>query len=212
MKLVLATNNLHKRDELEAVLRAELGSDVEIITLDEITPPIGEIEETGSTLEENALIKARTVFDRTQMPTIADDTGLEVLSLKGAPGVYSARYAGLDATYNSNIDKLLGELGEHEDRSARFRTVIAYINAEGEECLFNGEVKGTILQMRRGENGFGYDPVFAPNEDEGGRSFAEMTADQKNAISHRSRALRKLTDQLKKERIESRSVKSIRTA
>ena len=205
MKLVLATHNPHKRDELEAVLRTELGEDVTIITLDNIHPPIGEIEETGSTLEENAIIKARAVFDRTGLATVADDTGLEVRALNGAPGVYSARYAGLDATYNSNIDKLLGELAPHNDRSARFRTIVAYINEAGDECLFNGEVKGEILIERKGEKGFGYDPVFAPVEDSAKRSFAQMSADEKNAISHRGRALRKLTEQLRKERASSRS-------
>ncbi|HET6513459.1 MAG TPA: non-canonical purine NTP pyrophosphatase, partial [Candidatus Kapabacteria bacterium] len=133
MKIVIATNNKHKRDELLAVLREELASNVQIITLDEIEPPIGEIEEPGSTLEENAIIKARVVFDRTGLPTVADDTGLEVQALNGAPGVYSARYAGQDATYNSNIDKLLGELAPHEDRTSRFRTVIAFIDAKGNE-------------------------------------------------------------------------------
>lgn len=197
MKIVLATHNKHKRDELQAVLREELASDVEIITLDEITPAIGEIDEPGSTLEENAIIKARVVFDRTGLPTAADDTGLEVRALNGAPGVHSARYAGLDATYNSNIDKLLGELAPDEDRSARFRTVLAFIDAKGNEELFDGEVQGNILMTRRGDNGFGYDPVFAPVEDLEGRSFAEMTSGEKNRISHRGRAIRKLTEHLK---------------
>jgi XTP/dITP diphosphohydrolase len=197
MKIVLATHNNHKRDELQAVLREELASDVEIVTLDEITPAIGEIDEPGSTLEENAIIKARVVHDRTGLPTVADDTGLEVRALNGAPGVYSARYAGLDATYNSNIDKLLAELGPHEDRSARFRTVVAFIDAKGNEELFDGEVQGIILVTRRGDSGFGYDPVFAPAEDSEERSFAEMTSEEKNRISHRGRALRKLTAHLK---------------
>lgn len=197
MKIVLATHNKHKRDELQAVLRSELDSDVTIITLDEIEPPIGEIEETGSTLEENAVIKARAVYDRLKLPTVADDTGLEVLALNGAPGVYSARYAGLDATYGSNIDKLLGELAPYEDRTARFRTVIAFIDDRGQESLFDGMVKGIILSSRQGEQGFGYDPVFAPEEDNAKRSFAQMSADEKNAISHRGRALRKLTAHLR---------------
>lgn len=205
MKVVLATHNQHKRDELEAVLRTELSQDVTIVTLDEIVPPIGEIDETGSTLEENALIKARTIFDHTRMATVADDTGLEVRALNGAPGVYSARYSGLDATYASNIDKLLGELVSHEDRSARFRTVIAFIDGSGDESLFDGEVKGEILESRQGEKGFGYDPVFRPLEDPAKRSFAEMSPEEKNAISHRGRALRKLTDHLKKERSSTRT-------
>jgi XTP/dITP diphosphohydrolase len=197
MKIVLATHNKHKRDELQAVLREELDSEVTIITLDEIVPPIGDIEETGSTLEENAIIKARAVYDRLKLPTVADDTGLEVMSLNGAPGVYSARYSGLDATYNSNIDKLLGELASFDDRTARFRTVIAFIDDRGNESLFDGMVKGIILPERQGAQGFGYDPVFAPEEDERGRSFAEMTSEEKNGISHRGRALRRLTQHLK---------------
>jgi XTP/dITP diphosphohydrolase len=197
MKIVLATHNKHKRDELQAVLRAELESDVTIVTLDEIDPPIGDIEETGSTLEENAIIKARAVYDRLGLPTVADDTGLEVQSLNGAPGVYSARYSGLDATYTSNIDKLLGELSPHEDRTARFRTVIAFIDEKGQEELFDGMVKGMILPARQGDHGFGYDPVFAPEEDPHQRSFAQMSAEEKNAISHRGRALRKLTQHLR---------------
>lgn len=197
MKIVLATHNAHKRDELQAVLRNELDTDVTIVTLDEIDPPIGDIEETGSTLEENAIIKARAVFDRLKLPTVADDTGLEVLKLNGAPGVYSARYSGLDATYNSNIDKLLGELSPFEDRTARFRTVIAFIDERGQESLFDGMVKGRILTDRQGSQGFGYDPVFAPEEDAAGRSFAEMTLEEKNTISHRGRAIRKLIQHLK---------------
>jgi XTP/dITP diphosphohydrolase len=197
MKIVLATHNNHKRDELQAVLRSELGSDVTIVTLSEIEPAIGDIEETGSTLEENAVIKARAVYDQLKLPTVADDTGLEVLTLNGAPGVYSARYSGLDATYNSNIDKLLGELAEFDDRSARFRTVIAFIDERGHESLFDGMVKGIILKRRQGDHGFGYDPVFAPAEDGAGRSFAQMSAEEKNAISHRGRAIRKLTHHLK---------------
>jgi XTP/dITP diphosphohydrolase len=197
MKIVLATHNKHKRDELQAMLRNELDSDVSIVTLDEIEPGIGEIEETGSTLEENAVIKARAVYDRLGMATIADDTGLEVLSLNGAPGVYSARYSGANATYSSNIDKLLAELADVEDRTARFRTVIAFIDERGQESLFDGMVQGRILPKREGEHGFGYDPVFAPTEDSMQRSFAQMSVEEKNAISHRGRALRKLTRHLK---------------
>lgn len=197
MKIVLATHNKHKRDELQAMLRNELDNYVTIVTLDEIEPAIGEIEETGSTLEENAVMKARAVFDRLRLATIADDTGLEVLALNGAPGVYSARYSGEGATYDSNIDKLLVELAPYEDRTARFRTVIAFIDERGNESLFDGMVRGVILQKREGEQGFGYDPVFAPLEDQKNRSFAQMSTEEKNAISHRGRALRKLTQHLK---------------
>lgn len=197
MKLVLATHNKHKRDELASVLSKELSGLVEVLTLDDLPVTVGDIEETGSTLEENALIKARTVHEIAQLPTVADDTGLEVTSLNGEPGVYSARYSGPDATYASNIDKLLSELRSHDDRSARFRTVIAFIDARGEEHLFDGVVHGVITPDRRGAAGFGYDPVFQPLEDPHGRTFAEMSADEKNAISHRGRALRALAEHLR---------------
>ncbi|HWF44003.1 MAG TPA: RdgB/HAM1 family non-canonical purine NTP pyrophosphatase [Candidatus Kapabacteria bacterium] len=190
MTIVLATHNRHKRDELLAVLRAELGDRVDLKTLDDIEPAIGEIPETGNTLEENALIKARAVHDQTQLPTIADDTGLEVSALGGAPGVYSARYAGERATYTDNVNKLLDELKGKSDRSAKFSTVIAYIDPLGKEHLFRGEVIGSITEASHGSNGFGYDPVFAPTEDAHDRTFAEMSDEEKNAISHRGRALR----------------------
>src|SRR5579872_1478312 len=134
--LILATHNPHKREELREILRVELPNGIEILTLDDIQPPIGDIEETGSTLEENALIKARAVHERTKLPTVADDTGLEVDALGGAPGVYSARYSGEGATYASNVRKLLYELGGKDDRRAKFSTVIAYIDASGGEHLF----------------------------------------------------------------------------
>ena len=189
MRLVLATHNPHKREELRAILQRELSNRIEILTLDDIRPPIGDIEETGTTLEENALLKARFVHERTNMPTVADDTGLEVDALGGAPGVYSARYSGEGATYASNVRKLLQEMEGTEDRRAKFSTVIAHIDAKGGEQLFRGEVSGTIAREPRGANGFGYDPVFIP-EESGGRTFAEMTDEEKNAISHRGRALR----------------------
>ena len=192
MTIVLATHNRHKCEELLAVLRAELGSMVDFKTLDDIEPAIGDIPETGSTLEENALIKARTVRSLTGLPTIADDTGLEVRALGNAPGVYSARYAGEHVTYADNVNKLLRELHGKIDRSAKFSTVIAYSDPNGEEHLFRGEVLGSITSETRGTNGFGYDPIFAPIEDSAHRTFAEMTDEEKNAISHRARALRAL--------------------
>jgi XTP/dITP diphosphohydrolase len=188
--LVLATHNRHKAGELLAILRAELNDDVIVKTLDDIEPKIGEIPETGDTLEENASIKARAVYAQTMLPTIADDTGLEVTALNGAPGVYSARYAGEDATYKDNVRKLLGELAGKQDRSAKFSTVIAYIDETGTEQHFRGEVMGTITEVPRGSGGFGYDSVFAPLEDSLNRTFAEMSEEEKNAISHRGRALR----------------------
>ena len=188
MNLVLATHNPHKREELREILRGELSNGIEILTLEDIQPPIGDIEETGETLEENALIKARAVFERTKLATVADDTGLEVEALNGAPGVYSARYSGEGATYASNVLKLLDALEGVDDRRAKFSTVIAYIDVSGGEQLFRGEVSGVIAREPCGANGFGYDPIFIPEV--GTKTFAEMTDEEKNAISHRGRALR----------------------
>jgi XTP/dITP diphosphohydrolase len=196
LRIVLATHNPHKRDELLRVLRDELKEAVEILTLDDITPSIGDIEEIGDTLEENALIKAHAVHAQTHLPTIADDTGLEVTALGGAPGVYSARYAGEDASYEDNVQKLLGALQHEKDRAAKFTTVIAFIDERGTEHLFRGEVEGVITLVRRGLRGFGYDPIFAPSDDREGRTFAELTDEEKNAISHRGRALRKFVHYL----------------
>ncbi len=189
MKLVLATHNKHKCEELRQILRAELGNSIELLTLDDIYPPIGDIEETGSTLEENALIKARTVHEITKLPTVADDTGLEVSALNGAPGVYSARYSGENATYASNVSKLLSAMQGKEGRQAKFSTVIAYIDEQNNAHLFRGEIQGTIATEPRGTNGFGYDPVFVPQEGQN-KTYAEMMDEEKNAISHRGRALR----------------------
>lgn len=188
MTLVLATHNPHKREELREILRGEISNGIEILTLEDIKPPVGDIEETGTTLEENALIKARYVYDRTMLATVADDTGLEVDALDGVPGVYSARYSGEGATYASNVRKLLLELEGKDDRRAKFSTVIAYIDEGDHEHLFRGEIIGVIATEPRGTNGFGYDPIFIP--DDGTRTFAEMTDEEKNAVSHRGRALR----------------------
>jgi|SRR4051812_22753559 XTP/dITP diphosphohydrolase len=188
LRIVLATHNRDKRKELQHVLEQELSGSVELLTLDDIQPPIGDIEETGTTLEENALIKARTVFERTKIPSVADDTGLEVDALGGAPGVYSARYSGEGATYKSNCAKLLKEMQGKENRGAQFASVIAYIDERGRECLFRGEVEGEITREPRGTNGFGYDRVFEPERR--GKTFAEMTEAEKNTVSHRGRALR----------------------
>jgi XTP/dITP diphosphohydrolase len=198
MTLILATNNVHKRDELLTVLKRELGDAIQIQTLAEAGLNGLEIEETGTTLEENALIKARTVFELTSRPTVSDDTGLEVGALNGAPGVYSARYAGAAASYSDNVEKLLRAMDGVADRSARFRTVIAFIDSTGAEHTFSGEVEGMITTAPRGSAGFGYDPVFAPTiEGNGAKTFAEMTPDVKNQISHRANALRAFADYLK---------------
>ena len=187
MKIVLATHNHDKEIELQHSLR---GLDVDICSLSEY-PDIGEIEETGTTLLENSLLKARTVHDRTGLPTIADDTGLEIDALDGAPGVYSARFAGLNATYEDNVNKLLSVMENVPDdmRSARFRTVISFVD-EIQELWTEGFIDGKITEAPRGNMGFGYDPVFYVPRLE--KTFAELSTDEKNKISHRGIALQKL--------------------
>jgi len=191
MTILLATHNPHKREELRKILRGELSNGIEILTLEDIQPPVGDIDETGTTLEENALIKARTIFEKTGIPSVADDTGLEVDALGGEPGVYSARYSGEGATYASNVLKLLDAMKGVEDRRATFSTVIAFVDVNGGEHLFRGEIHGIIAREPRGANGFGYDPIFIPEDS--GRTFAELSDSEKNAISHRGRALRAFT-------------------
>lgn len=184
-QLVFATQNKHKCDEIQSLL----GSTFQLITLEEagITH---ELEETQTTLEGNALQKARAVFELTGKSCFADDTGLEVEALDGAPGVYSARYAGEQRNSSDNIAKLLSELDGKENRNARFRTVIAWTDGE-EEKLFEGIVTGEIAKTATGSSGFGYDPVFLPEGSK--RSFAEMTMAEKNAVSHRARAFAAFT-------------------
>ena len=187
MKIVLATHNHDKEIELQHSLR---GLGVEICSLSEY-PDIGEIEETGATLLENSLLKAHTVHDRTGLPAIADDTGLEVDALDGAPGVYSARFAGADATYEDNLNKLLFSMEEvsEERRSARFRTVISFVDGN-QELWTEGHIDGKIIDFPRGNAGFGYDPVFYIPQLE--KTFAELSTEEKNKISHRGLALQKL--------------------
>ena len=187
MKIVLATHNHDKEIELQHSLR---GLDVDICSLSEY-PDIGEIEETGTTLLENSLLKAHTVHDRTGLPTIADDTGLEIDALDGAPGVYSARFAGLNATYEDNVNKLLSVMENVPDdmRSARFRTVISFVD-ETQELWTEGFIDGRITETPRGNMGFGYDPVFYVPHLE--KTFAELSTNEKNKISHRGIALQKL--------------------
>ena len=187
MKIVLATHNHDKEIELQHSLQ---GLDVDICSLSEY-PDIGEIEETGTTLLENSLLKAHTVHDRTGLPTIADDTGLEIDALDGAPGVYSARFAGLNATYEDNVNKLLSVMENVPDdmRSARFRTVISFVD-EIQELWTEGLIQGRITKTPRGNMGFGYDPVFYVPHLE--KTFAELSTNEKNKISHRGIALQKL--------------------
>ncbi len=153
-----------------------------------------EIAETAATIEGNALLKAKAVANATGQHCFADDSGLLVDALNGAPGVHSARYAGEHKSDNDNIDKLLRELSNHHNRKAHFKTVMALV-LHGCEHVFEGSVHGTIISERRGDNGFGYDPVFVP--DGFSKTFAEMSMDEKNAISHRKIALKKLLDFLK---------------
>lgn len=155
-----------------------------------------DIAETGATLEENAKLKAHEIYERFKLPTIADDTGLVVAVLGGAPGVFTARYAGDAASYEDNYRKLLAELKDKPDRSASFITVLCYMDSQGKGHLFRGEVKGTIAPEPRGANGFGYDPVFIPNEGNG-RTFAEMSAEEKNSLSHRARAIHEFIENIK---------------
>ena len=190
MKIVFATNNQHKLSEIRQIL----GGRVEVLSLNDIGCNV-DIPETGSTLEENALQKAQYVYDHYHIDCFADDTGLEVDALNGAPGVYSARYAGDGHDSEANMTKLLNELGENNNRSARFRTVIALIQ-QGEVHEFEGIVNGQIIRERRGGEGFGYDPIFQPNGYD--QTFAELGLDIKNQISHRARATRKFAEYLLK--------------
>ncbi len=189
--LVLATHNPDKQTEMNAVL-SDLGLDV--IGLDQY-PEIDDIPENGTTLLENALIKARAVHLKTGFPALADDTGLEVDALHGAPGVYSARFAGEDATYQDNVKKLLSVMAgiSRQNRTARFRTVVALIDSDT-ELWTEGIIEGLITREQRGAGGFGYDPIFEAADT--GKTFSEMSAAQKNEISHRARALQKMRKKL----------------
>lgn len=189
--LVFATNNKNKLREIREIMP----SDIEVLSFADIGCE-ADIAETADTLEGNALIKAHYVYDRYGYDCFADDTGLEVEALGGAPGVHTARYAGLDHDPQANMKKLLAEMKEKSDRNARFRTVIALIE-KGEEHLFAGQVDGTVTTEPRGEKGFGYDPVFSPEHT--GLTFAEMGEERKNQISHRARAVSRLLHYLKKD-------------
>lgn len=194
-RIVFATNNQHKLQEIREILSPEF----EIVSLKEIGCH-EDIPETGNTLEENALQKARYVSERYHISCFADDTGLEVEALGGAPGVHSARYAeGTDHDSEANMTKLLRELEGKENRQARFRTVIALIELGEDETenvhLFEGIVEGHISTERQGNEGFGYDPIFVPEGYE--KSFAALGETIKNHISHRTRAVKKLADHLK---------------
>ena len=190
-RLVFATNNAHKLEDIRAIL----GNSIEILSLADIHCH-ADIPETADTLEGNARQKSRYVYEHYGLDCFADDTGLEVESLGGAPGVYSARYAdGQGHDSQANMNKLLKEMEEKNDRKAQFRTIISLIE-KGEERQFEGIVKGQITREKRGESGFGYDPIFQPDGYE--TTFAELGSDIKNRISHRARAVAALCDYLRK--------------
>lgn len=189
-EIVFATNNAHKLKEVREILH---DTGISVLSLGDIGCH-DDIPETADTLDGNALIKAQWVKEHYGYDCFADDTGLEVDVLGGAPGVYSARYAGSGHDSAANVALLLKNLDGKEDRKARFRTVIALIIGNEKPILFNGVVEGFIIGELHGNGGFGYDPVFMP--DGGDRTFAEMTDSEKNAISHRGRAVRKLVEYL----------------
>ncbi|PDH45553.1 MAG: non-canonical purine NTP pyrophosphatase [Bacteroidetes bacterium MED-G21] len=184
MKIVFATNNPNKLKEIQTLIPKE----IEIISLKEIGCT-EDIPETGDTLEANAFQKVHYIKENYNYDCFADDTGLEIDTLNGAPGVYSARYAGPEKSAEANIEKILNELQGKENRSAKFRTAIA-LTLNNEEHLFEGEINGHISKVKQGNEGFGYDPIFMPENEK--RSFAQMSMEEKGTISHRGRAVKKL--------------------
>jgi len=187
--LIFATNNEHKVEEIRGII----GDDIILVSLKEAEIDI-DIPEPYDTLKANASEKSRTIHKLTKQNCFSEDTGLEVAALRGEPGVKSARYAGDEKNFQANIDKLLAKLKGEENRSAKFRTVISLI-WNNEEFLFEGVSEGKIINEKRGKYGFGYDPVFVPDESE--KTFAEMTLDEKNKFSHRREAMDKLISFLK---------------
>ncbi len=194
MKLVFATNNLNKLAEVQEMLP----NTIELLSLKDINC-FDEIDETETTLEGNAKLKANYITNKFSFNCFADDTGLEVESLDGKPGVYSARFAGEPSNSEKNMQKLLVDLEGKKNRKAQFRTAVS-LNLNGKQFLFEGICKGEILLKKHGEKGFGYDPIFKP---EGfSNSFAEMTSEEKNSISHRGIAIQKLVNFLKDYKIQ----------
>ncbi|HEX4245084.1 MAG TPA: RdgB/HAM1 family non-canonical purine NTP pyrophosphatase [Acidimicrobiales bacterium] len=196
LRLVLASANPDKAAEITEIL-----SEVDGLVLAPRPPSVPDVVEDGATLVDNARLKAVAIMEATGEPAVADDTGLEVSALDGAPGVYSARFAGEDATYADNVDKLIRELGavgatDPARRGARFRTVALVAFPGGDELVAEGEVIGSIASAPAGSGGFGYDPLFMP-EGGGGRTFAQMSPAEKHRLSHRGRAFRALADKLR---------------
>ncbi len=190
IELVFATNNLHKLEEIKKAV----GTKFEILSLDDIGCN-EDIAETAVTLEGNASIKSKYIYEKYGKNCFGDDTGLEIEALDGRPGVYSARYGGPGHNHDKNMNKVLSELSGIDNRNARFRTVISLI-IKGKEYLFEGIASGEILTERHGEKGFGYDPIFRPKGYQ--TSFAEMNLEEKNKISHRGKAVAKLLEFLQK--------------
>ena len=190
-KIVIASSNKHKISEISIKIQPFFN---EILSLTDF-PEIGEIIEDGNTIEENSFIKSRTAFEHTKIASIADDTILEVDALNGEPGLFTARYAGENATYEENMTKLLERLDGIEDsyRTARFRTIISYVDGK-DDFHVEGSIEGKILNTRVGNNGFGYDPIFYSTELN--LSLAEMDSDQKNKISHRGLAIKKFVSKI----------------
>jgi len=186
MKLVFASNNLNKIKEIQSILNGS----IELLSLEEIGCD-EEIPETAETIEGNAILKANYVKEKYGYDCFADDTGLEVTALNGEPGVYSARYAGEQKSAEDNMTKLLKSLKNKEDRSAQFKTVIA-LNLNGQQHLFTGIAKGKIILEKKGNHGFGYDPIFQPENY--AETFAELSSEIKNKISHRAKATQQLID------------------
>ena len=184
MKLVFASNNKNKIQEIQALVP----NIIQIVSLEEIGC-IEDIQETADTIEGNAILKANYVTEKYGYDCFADDTGLEVDALNGAPGVYSARYAGEQKDANDNMDKLLSELKDESNRKANFKTVIA-LNLNGKQNLFTGIINGKIIEEKIGTNGFGYDPIFVADGYE--KTFAELTMEEKSTISHRGIAVKEL--------------------
>ena len=190
MRLCFATNNKHKLEEARDIV----GNDFHIVSLEEINC-FEELPETRPTIAGNSLQKAEFVFQKYNVPCFADDTGLEVNALGGAPGVFSARYAGEQKNSSDNIDLLLKNLDAHQNRKAKFRTVITLVGLEKEPSYFEGVIEGIIVKERRGNSGFGYDPIFLPAGYN--KTFGEMDLSQKSLLSHRAIAVRKLEAYLK---------------
>ncbi len=188
MKLIFASNNKHKIEELKSYI----GNQFELLSLEDANIEI-DIPEPYDTLEENAITKSRTIFDLTGMNCFSEDTGLEIEILNGEPGVKSARYAGDERSFKSNIDKVLKKMGQSKNRKARFRAVISLI-IDGIETQFEGVCNGTIISEEKGEKGFGYDPIFVP--DGASKTFAQMTLIEKNHYNHRAKAAGKLLEYL----------------